>query len=583
MNNNKFVKSFRNLLPHIAAKRKTQLLMLLILTVFVGMVEMLSIASVVPLVKSITDENFAKKIVEILKFTSINDQKEVIIITGLFFSILTLVNSFSRCLLIYITSRLSNIITAELNIKIYKAKLYDSYSNHIKQNSSTIISAVTQKVFQITLTLSSIINFISGMFIFACLMTILIWINPLVMLMCSSFFGMLYFVIVLFGKKNLKRNSAIVNEEQNNIVKNLQNGLGAIRDIILDRTQDFYLSIFQKANFKLARKQALIEFIQNSPRYLFEGLGIIFFVVLLIYWSRSHTDLVGFSKIFPTLAALAIGSQRMLPLLNNLYVNFAIIRSNTYQISEIVNILNGDLIKNKEKNLELQKKKDIDFKTLISFKNVYFSYSGNKKYVLEDINFEIKKGSRVGIVGKTGEGKSTFLDLLMGLLEPDSGGIYIDGVKLSYQTINSWQSKISHVPQKIFLSDASFLENIAFGRAIEVIDLKKAELVSRKSQIHEFIRQLEKGYDEKVGERGVRLSGGQIQRIGLARALYKDAEIIIFDEATNSLDTHTEKLVMTELNSLDKNLTIIIVAHRLNTLSDCDVIFEIKDKKVYKL
>lgn len=582
MNNNTFIESFRNLLPHIAAKRKNQLLMLLILTVFVGILEMLSIASVVPLVKSMTDENFANKIIEILKFASINDQKEVIIITGLFFSILTLVNSFSRCLLIYITSRLSNIITAELNVKIYKAKLYDSYSNHIRQNSSSIISAVTQKVFQITLTLSSIINFISGMFIFMCLMMILIWINPFVMLICSSFFGMLYIALILIGKKNLKRNSAIVNEEQNNIVKNLQNGLGAIRDIILDRTQDFYLSIFQKANFKLARKQALIEFIQNSPRYLFEGLGIIFFVILLIYWSRSHTDLIGFSKIFPTLAALAIGSQRMLPLLNNLYVNFAIIKSNTYQISEIVNILNGESIKQQEKNLEL-KKRVIDFKTLISFRNVYFSYSSNKKYILEDVNFEIKKGSRVGIVGKTGEGKSTFLDLLMGLLEPDSGGIYIDGAKLSYETINSWQSKISHVPQKIFLSDTSFLENIAFGKTIEAIDLKKAELVSKKSQIHEFIGQLERGYDEKVGERGVKLSGGQIQRIGLARALYKDAEIIIFDEATNSLDTYTEKLVMKELNSLDKNLTIIIVAHRLNTLSECDVIFEIKNKKVYKL
>jgi ATP-binding cassette subfamily B protein len=139
------------------------------------------------------------------------------------------------------------------------------------------------------------------------------------------------------------------------------------------------------------------------------------------------------------------------------------------------------------------------------------------------------------------------------------------------------------VPQKIFLSDTSFLENIAFGKDIETIDLKKVELVSKKSQIHQFIGQLDNSYDEKVGERGVRLSGGQIQRIGLARALYKDAEIIIFDEATNSLDTHTEKLVMKELNSLDKNLTIIIVAHRLNTLSDCDVIFEIKNKRVYKL
>jgi len=170
----------------------------------------------------------------------------------------------------------------------------------------------------------------------------------------------------------------------------------------------------------------------------------------------------------------------------------------------------------------------------------------------------------------------------MGLLEPDSGNIYIDSTKLSPEVINSWQSKISHVPQKIFLSDRSFLENIAFGKVIETIDLKKAISASKKSQIHDFIIQLENGYDEKVGYRGARLSGGQIQRVALARAFYKNAEIIVFDEATNSLDSHIEKLIMKELSNLDKNLTIIKVAHRLNILNDCDVVFEIKGKKIYK-
>ena len=582
MNNNIFLKSLRNLLPHISSKRKTQLLMLFILTVFVGILEILSIASIIPMIKSITDESYAKKIIEILQLNIINNQKDVVIITGLFFSILTFVNSVSRCLFVYISSSLSSIIISEINTKVYKAKLYESYSNHIRQNSSVLISSVTQKVFQITLALSSIINFISGIFIFVCLMVVLIWINAMVMLTSIAFFGCLYLIFVLIGKKYLKKSSEIVNIEQNNIVKNLQNGLGAIRDIILDKTHEFYLNIFQKANIKLAKKQAIIEFIQHSPRHLFEGLGIIFFVILLIYWSRSYADLIEFSKIFPTLAALAIGSQRMLPLLNNLYVNFAIIKSTKYQVGAVVDILNKDLVEQEEKNLTLEKR-NIDFKNLISFKNVYFSYNRNKKYVLEDVNFEIRKGSKVGIIGATGEGKSTFLDLLMGLLAPDSGDIYIDEVKLSHETINSWQSKISHVPQKIFLSDSSFLENIAFGKNIETIDLKKVKKVAEKSQIHEFIEQSEKGYHEKVGERGGRLSGGQIQRIALARALYKESEIIIFDEATNSLDSHTEKLVMKELNNLDKNLTIIIVAHRLNTLSDCDAVFEIKNKKIYKI
>ena len=202
---------------------------------------------------------------------------------------------------------------------------------------------------------------------------------------------------------------------------------------------------------------------------------------------------------------------------------------------------------------------------------------------MQDVNFEIKKGSKIGVIGKTGEGKSTFLDLLMGLLEPQKGAIYIDSCKLSKETCDSWHSKVSHVPQKIFLSDDSFLENIAFGEEKDKINKKKVELVSKKSQIHELIIKSEGGYNKKVGEQGISLSGGQIQRIGLARALYKEAELIILDEATNSLDSYTEKLIMEEINNLSKDLTVVIVSHSLDTLKNCDVIFEVKNKKIIQI
>jgi ATP-binding cassette subfamily B protein len=306
-------------------------------------------------------------------------------------------------------------------------------------------------------------------------------------------------------------------------------------------------------------------------------MGIMLFVILLIYFSGSSSSSEKFSTILPTLAALAIGSQRILPLLNAVYTNFIILRGNHYQVAEVVASLNENLIKEQKEKLIIEK--NLDLKNLITFNNVSFSYD-KKNYILENINFQIKKGLRVGIIGKTGEGKSTFLDLLMGLLEPENGTIYIDDVELTQDTNSSWQSKISHVPQKIFLSNSSLLENIAFGLDLNEIDRNRVELVSKKSQIHEFIMKLENKYLESVGERGIRLSGGQIQRIALARALYKNTEIIIFDEATNSLDVDTEKLIMKELYDLDKNLTVIMVAHRLNTIKDCDIIFEIKDKRV---
>jgi ATP-binding cassette subfamily B protein len=279
------------------------------------------------------------------------------------------------------------------------------------------------------------------------------------------------------------------------------------------------------------------------------------------------------------LAALAIGAQKIIPLLNTVYLNFTIVRSNVAQVAEIVEILDEYLIKKEE--IKLINIKNINFTNSISFQNVFFSYNKNQQYILENISFKIEKGSRVGIIGKTGEGKSTLLDLIMGLLSPDNGIIKIDDIKLSKETISSWQSKIAHVPQNIFLSDSSFLENIAFGVYPEKINLEKVKLAAKKSQCHEFIMKLENGYDEIVGERGAKLSGGQIQRLGLARALYKNAEVIIFDEATNSLDYETEKLIINELNLLDRNLTVIIVAHRLNTLNKCNLIFELKDKQIH--
>ena len=568
---------YKKLLLFIDNRRKIQFFFLLILTIFSAIAEMLSIASVVPFVSLITDGSFTKEKFYLYKFVEFNNKEEAIIYSGLIFSSLFLINSLSRILLIYVTTRLSQVTAAELSVKIFKAKLFDTYTNHISKNSSSLVAAITQKVYEMAVSISSAITLMSGVFIFICIISILIWVNPKVMIISILFFGILYFSLISFGRKIVKTSSKIINEQQNNIVEILQNGLGALRDIILDKSQYFYIQTFQKSVFEKAKRQTIVDFIQNSPRYIFEAMGIVLFVGLLIYSSESSKSSDEFSSILPTLAALAIGSQRILPLLNALYTNFITLKSRLYQVAEVVDSLNQNLIKEEKEKLIIEKK--IDLKNLISFNNVSFSYD-KKNYILKDISFQIKKGSRVGIIGQTGEGKSTFLDLLMGLLPPENGTIYIDDVELTQDTNNSWQSKISHVPQKIFLSNLSFLENIAFGIDINKIDRNRVELVSKKSQIHEFIMKLENKYLERVGERGIRLSGGQIQRIALARALYKNTEIIIFDEATNSLDIATEKLIMKELYDLDKNLTVIMVAHRLNTLKDCDIIFEIKDKKV---
>ena len=223
----------------------------------------------------------------------------------------------------------------------------------------------------------------------------------------------------------------------------------------------------------------------------------------------------------------------------------------------------------------------MNFSKSIVLKDISFKYDQkNNTYILEDINLAIKKGSKVGIIGKTGSGKSTLLDLIMGLLEPTNGKLEIDNKKLTKRMIPSWQKNISHVPQFVYLSDSSILENIAFGLCPEEIDFLRVVDAAKQAQIHDDIQSWPNKYDTFVGERGVRLSGGQRQRIGIARALYKKSQVIIFDESTNALDLKTEKLVMNSINSLDDKLTLIIVTHRLSSLKNCSMIYSVNNKKV---
>lgn len=578
MNQKTLITSLNELSSHIRPRRKTQLILLTVLMIASGSLEILSIASIVPFARLVTEISFIKDNYFLSKFIDIKDKQEAVILLGLVFSSLYLMSALLRIFLIFCTAWISKMTTAELSIKIYKSLLNSSYSNHISKSSNSIVSDITQRVYQIGAILHSLINLISFTFIFICIVVVLILIDPIVMTIAMLFFSALYLLIVLSSRKRISLSSRIVNEEQNNIVKSVQNALGAIRDIILHKTHEYYLGHFEKSSFQISKKNAIIEVIKDSPRYILEGMGIFFFVLLLIFWSQTKTS-NEFLLIFPTLAALAVGAQRILPMMNILYTNFIIIKQFKYQVNEVVVKLN-DYSKFKKQKDNIKEKK-ISFKNNITFKDVSFSYDNNVN-IFKNINLQIKKGSKVGIIGKTGEGKSTFLDLLMGLLEPSNGQIMIDDIELTEETLNDWQAKISHVPQNIFLTDNSFLENIAFGKDIKNIDIKEIISAAKKSKIHDFIDRSVDGYNSNVGERGVKLSGGQIQRIGLARALYKKSKIIIFDEATNSLDTETEKLVMNELNNLDKDLTLIIVAHRLNTLKNCDIILEVDDKKIFQ-
>jgi ATP-binding cassette subfamily B protein len=353
----------------------------------------------------------------------------------------------------------------------------------------------------------------------------------------------------------------------------LQEALGGIRDVLLDGTQQLYCNIYRQANQPLRRAQGNNAFIGGSPRFAVEALAIAVIAVLTYALSQRQG---GITSALPTLGAIALGAQRLLPALQNCYAAWASIVGNQGSLSEMIDLLDQPV---PEEMLQ-PPPAPLPFKQSIRLDAVSYRYEKEGVFVVSDLSITIPKGARVGFVGHTGSGKSTTLDLIMGLLTPTRGQILVDGRPIEGVNRRAWQRNIAHVPQSIFLADASLAENIAFGVPPEEFDMERVRQAARRAQIAEFIEGLPDGYQTRVGERGARLSGGQRQRIGIARALYKRASVLAFDEATSALDNPTEREVMDAIANLDRELTVLLIAHRLTTVRNCDIIFEFEQGRL---
>ena len=405
----------------------------------------------------------------------------------------------------------------------------------------------------------------------------LLFIDAQIAIASAIIFGSAYWIMVFISKRELLSNGKKIVIASSQQLKALQEGLGAIRDVLLDGSQHAYLKIYSQADRPQRILNAKNIFIASYPRYAFESLGMVAISVVGYLVVSQRGSAVG---IVPLLGSLALGAQRLLPALQQIYHGWVTLNA---QKSAIIQVLAMLTLPVRSLNKSIEK---MPFRECISFDKVDFGYAVDRPVVISGLNMRIYKGESIGIIGSTGTGKSTLIDLLMGLLTPNSGRITVDGVDLhDYahpQRLASWRSTIAHVPQAIFLTDTSIAENIAFGVPREQIDWDRLVLAAKHAQISSFIESSSKGYDTFVGERGIMLSGGQRQRIGIARALYKQASVLIFDEATSALDNATEANLMEVVQNLNKNLTLIMIAHRLSTVKNCSRVFEIKDGKCWE-
>jgi len=378
-----------------------------------------------------------------------------------------------------------------------------------------------------------------------------------------------YALITWMSRRQLHRNSQRIAYEQTQVVKALQEGLGGIRDVLLNGTQPVYCDIYRQADHPLRRAQGNNTFIGQSPRYVMEAMGMVMIAALAYALSR---QVGGIATALPVLGALALGAQRLLPALQQVYSNWASIAGSYASLDDTIELLDQPMLA----ELLQPATEPLVVQDTIRFDAVRFRYTSDGPWVLDGFNLTIPKGARVGFVGSTGSGKSTSLDLLMGLLMPTEGEVLVDGQPICGTRVRAWQLTIAHVSQSIFLADATLAENIAFGVLPDTIDLDRVRQAARQAHIADFIESSPEGYQAYVGERGIRLSGGQRQRIGIARALYKQASVLIFDEATSALDNSTEQSVMDAIEGLNRDLTILLIAHRLTTVRRCNIIVELE-------
>lgn len=572
--------SFQNLAflySELSARRKVQLLFLMVLVFLTSFAEVFSIGAAMPFIIALSSPNRLYEIDLIVPFLNWANQFGILSFREIFtivFLFGILLSSSLRVLLLYLNSRLSFAIGADLSITMYSNTLHQPYWKHLERNSAEVISGITAKSKGvISLILQPSLNFVTSFMVLSVMLIGLLSIDIVMTLGSALILGFTYYFVALLSKRKLLRNGELLAKNASYVQKALQEGLGGIRDVIIDRSQEYYLTLYRNSEAIYRNASAENLFIGSSPRIIVETISIFVFVGMGIWLFETRDN---FDSVFPVLGAMALGAQKILPFFQQLYNSWTSLIAGTKILEDVILLLDRTHVM---RNYEDEGNR-LHFDSTIDLENLSFSYSGRRDPILCGVNLSIKKGAKIGVIGKTGSGKSTLIDILLGLLQSESGTLSVDGTKIEKENVGSWQKCIAHVPQTIFLSDASIAENIAFGIGFDKVDMDLVESVCKRAKLHDFIQSLPEGYHTFVGERGVRLSGGQRQRIGIARALYKKAELIVFDEATSALDVETENEIMDSIHALGDKMTIIIVAHRLSTIKKCDEVYEVIDQKL---
>ena len=557
---------------HLSKRRQKQFALMQVFAIIVSFFEMASLGAVIPFLTVLAEPEtvFQNEYIQpFISFLQITQPSELALPITLVFILLTILSALIRFIFLWALTRLSQQAGADLSINIYRHTLFQDYAIHVARNSSEVINGIITKTTTVTKgVIAPVLNLISTTVTIIGIILVLVAINIFVTLTAFIGFGSLYLLVMFLTRRNLSGNSKRIADKSDLMVKSLQEGLEGIREVLLNSNQQFYVNLYKSSDLQMRKATWRNELIFSGPRFLMEAIGI-GIVAIIAYLAT--LQLGGINQFLPVLGAFVLGAQKLLPAIQKAYASYSRIKGSAYSLDDVLELLDQPI----PDDAGLPSSSPITFKHSIELKNLSFRYSDESPWILKDLNLIIPKGSVIGVIGSTGCGKSTLLDIIMSLLSPTSGDLLIDNMVIDNTNKKSWQTHISSVPQDIYLSDGTIEENIAFGLPREEINKSRVKIAAQQAQIGQLVESWDDGYETIVGERGARLSGGQRQRIGVARALYRQSDVLILDEATSALDDDTELAVMDAINNFDHNITIIIIAHRLTTLKNCDMILSL--------
>lgn len=540
-----------------------------------GIAELVSLGAVIPFLIAISDPKLLmdnEVVMGLVRWLGINNEITIIYLSTFCFIFSAIISMIVRLANLKFNGLLPAAIGADLSLIAYKRTLSQPYSVHLSRNTSDVVAIITTHVSNTVAALTNFLQMTTSAVVALSLITVLMVFDWQVAAAIGLVSASAYVVVARTSRKKLFANARRYSENSKTQIRLIVEGFGSIRDILLDWSQKAYVDAYERIDRPQRQIVAQNNYLSFYPRYILEAIGTISLAAVgLFIILQRRTD----APIVAILGTFALGAQRILPAMQQIYVGWSTMNAQSESIKNVLSLVNQPPLESIQKKIPRAGNFDLHLK------NVSFSYDGRKeKEVVKGIDLFIPHGQKIGIIGDTGSGKSTLIDIIIGLLKPTKGTLFLGNVDLhnptSLKYLRGYQSLISHVPQSIYLTDSPVSQNIAFGVPPSEIDLTRVKDSASKAFISEFI-ECSGGYDFVVGESGSNLSGGQRQRIGLARAFYKESKFLVLDEATSALDSNTERIVMESIRSASSAITVIIIAHRLSTLEMCDRVISIKN------